>query len=669
MTTTFPEAWQGTTPGERLHHQKKSREALKKRAEKRLGDIRETAIGFIVAGNEKLNDAYDQYEIAPSGGGWWCSCYDTDHGDSRRRRGCSHVEAVKLWIERQGEEAPIEVGADTSMGEDHGVLPPKLSPRDPSLTPPGWSYIPPHITEYRDEQWEAATKIVEGFEHGARVMYCDAPTGTGKTFLADLVSRLLATPAHYICTSKQLQQQIVDELPYAKVLMGRGNYPTLNGGAEMTCDDCDGDPRENDCSYCFDMKQCPYRVAKQNALHSQLAVLNTQYWMLEANGPGGFSKSNAKTKEYATTGLLVIDECDLLENALLSTNEFEITKGRERELKVEIPRKATHYTTISAWMAKELVDAIGARMGKLGGDLSDQRRARGLASLEEGAKRVSRGLAEDGEGAWVRDYGYSPLVLKPVKVDGFGGDMVWRHYGKVLMMSGTIVSVDELRDSLGQVDDYGVVRVPMMFPAENRPIYSVGVADVTYKNVEVAWPRLAEAVIAIARRHPGERVLVHTVSYKLAEFLMKKTRGQLFAMGRKAFTYAKASERMAALSAYRSHEGAILFASSFDRGVDLADEDCRVVVVAKVPFPSLADAQVKARMRTRGGESWYATQAVRSLIQMTGRGVRHMDDHCTSYILDKQFGDNIFRKHRSLLPDWWVEALDRTLTTRELLQS
>lgn len=696
--TAWPEAWTGTTPGERLKHQKKSREALKKRAEKRLEDVTYLSPGyatgarFSVAGNPKLNDAYDEYIVTPNvrtepGGKkypWWCSCYDTDHGEARARRGCSHVEAVKLWMTmKHEEEAPI--GSVDSGSEDHedeeNPAPRKLSPRDPSLTPSGWMYVPAQIREYRDEQWAAATKIVEGFQHGAHVMYADAPTGSGKTFLADLVGRLLQIPIHYVCTSKQLQAQIVGELPYAKVLMGRGNYATLNGGAEVTCDDCDGDPRENDCSYCHDMKQCPYRVAKAQALRAQLAVLNTSYWMLEANGPGAFSHSDTKTHEMATGGLLVIDECDLLEQALLGTNEFEITRGRERELKVEAPKKASRYTTINEWMKKDLNGAIAAYGKKLGDDLLGRRRARGLERLAEQAKRVSKGLEEDGEGAWVRDYGFSPLVLKPVKVDGFGDDMIWRHYGKVLMMSGTIVSVDELRDSLGQHGDYGVVRVPMMFPVENRPIYVLGAANMTSnpqkvenraqreKDVQVEWEKMAEAVVAVARRHPGERVLVHTVSYKLADFLLRKTRGQLSSTGRKAFTYAKASERMAALDHYRQNDGAVLFASSFDRGVDLADEDCRVVVVAKVPFPYLGDAQVQARMKTKGGDAWYATQTVRSLVQMTGRGVRHMEDHCTSYILDKQFTSNVLKNNRSLLPEWWVEALDRTLTTRELLQS
>lgn len=42
---------------------------------------------------------------------------------------------------------------------------------------------------------------------------------------------------------------------------------------------------------------------------------------------------------------------------------------------------------------------------------------------------------------------------------------------------------------------------------------------------------------------------------------------------------------------------------------------------------------------------------------MTGRGMRSIDDSCDSYILDRQFISNIWKKNQSLLPNWWKEAV------------
>ena len=80
-------------------------------------------------------------------------------------------------------------------------------------------------------------------------------------------------------------------------------------------------------------------------------------------------------------------------------------------------------------------------------------------------------------------------------------------------------------------------------------------------------------------------------------------------------------------------------------------------MVAKVPFPALGDRQVSERLRRPGGQVWYGVQVARSLVQMTGRGVRHENDWATTFILDKQFPRWYREAGRKLLPDWWIEAI------------
>jgi Rad3-related DNA helicase len=37
--------------------------------------------------------------------------------------------------------------------------------------------------------------------------------------------------------------------------------------------------------------------------------------------------------------------------------------------------------------------------------------------------------------------------------------------------------------------------------------------------------------------------------------------------------------------------------------------------------------------------------------------MRSADDYCESYILDKNFLDNVWRRNRNLIPQWWADAL------------
>lgn len=139
--------------------------------------------------------------------------------------------------------------------------------------------------------------------------------------------------------------------------------------------------------------------------------------------------------------------------------------------------------------------------------------------------------------------------------------------------------------------------------------------------------------------------------------LSKSLRANCLSLQDRFVSYNSAGDRQQAIRAYLAKDSAVLLASSLDRGIDLPGDDCSAIVVCKVPFPNLGDKQVNARIHTYGGQLWYSVQTIRTLVQMTGRGMRSIDDHCDSYILDEQFVSNIWRKNRSLLPNWWKEAV------------
>lgn len=217
---------------------------------------------------------------------------------------------------------------------------------------------------------------------------------------------------------------------------------------------------------------------------------------------------------------------------------------------------------------------------------------------------------------------------------------------------------------------YACIRVPMTFPVDNRRVWVTPVADMANKHKAESHPKMAVAVERLVNKHRDERILIHTVSYDLASVIVRHLLVTLGGDKNRVMTYKGAQERDRIIEKYRATPRAVLVAPSLDRGVDFKGDDCRVVIVAKVPFPNLGDAQVKARMYSRGGQLWYSVLTVRSLVQMTGRGVRSADDYCTTYILDSQFVSNVWRKSRALVPQWWADALDFTAEhVRELTRA
>lgn len=556
-----------------------------------------------------------------------------------------------------------EVEVRTAMG----FPPPESSnPLLPSPRDERWLYkglsdeLPSWVLGFREHQWQATVECVDAFRGGAGIVILDAPTGSGKTLIAELVARELRASAAYVCSNKGLQDQFVADFPYAKVLKGRSNYPTLSMPyPEYSAADCtkEGSGEEMSCMWCPMVSECPYEIAKREALRARLMVINTSYLLTEANYVGNTSGRK----------LGIADECDQLEGNLMGFVTYSLTEGRLDRLRIKAPKKGVRKKTILAWLADELEPTMAEYYRSIPhtNDIRAIREHMAMSRLMGDTKRVIRDLTvevsragggeQEGAENWVRDNDAGPLVMKPVRVDEYGGETLWQHADKWLCMSATIISPAEFSESLG-IDkagiEYEVVSVPMMFPVENRKIIVAPVANMVNSLREQEWPKLLMGVRRVMEKHPDERILVHTVSYQLAAYLREGLSSN------RVITYASGRERDMALMRYSRSRAGVLLAPSMDRGVDLKDDLCRVVVVAKVPFPNLGDRQVSSRLRGPGGQAWYNVQTVRTLVQMTGRGVRSESDWCRTYILDSQFLSNTWKKCKGLLPGWWREAVE-----------
>jgi len=505
------------------------------------------------------------------------------------------------------------------------------------MTPlPGW------VTEIRPAQRTAVTEIVDAFNCGAKVVFFEGPTGTGKTLIGELVRRQLRTPGVYVCSSLTLQDQTLHDFPYARVLKGRSNYPTLV--KNYTAADCTGPG----CLLCGNLdrgdpdfeEQCSYRIAKMEALTSQLAVLNTTYLLFEANLVGSFTK----------LPFVIADECDQLESELMKFVELRLSSKAFRLLEVEPPKDGQHYKTISAHLMGPVRAAAKAKLSRAITGQAPLEEQQELASILTAIDRTGHMIAN---GNWVREKLKGGLVMKPITVAPFAQDVFWKHGKRWLCMSATIINARVMARELGLADhEWEFVSAPMGFPVENRPIHLGLVADMKRANIDQGVVDASLAIETILEAHVGERVLIHAVSYDLTRMLASRVR-----TNREVLYYTSARERAGKLAQFLTTPDAVLIAPSMDRGVDLADDACRVMVIAKVPYPNLGDKQVSSKLNADGGQLWYATETIRTIVQMTGRGVRSDTDHATTYILDAQFR-RLWQQHKQSFPKWWRDAVN-----------
>lgn len=555
--------------------------------------------------------------------------------------------------------------------------------------------LPEWVQEIRDHQLYATEQIAKEFARGAKVVFLDAPTGTGKSLIGELVRRELRVERGlYVCSTKSLQAQYLADFPYARVLKGRANYiPTKMVGKQgggwksrarqdfITCADCDktgggiGEEvmGEASCSWCWDVAECPYLVARHEALGAPVGVLNTAYLLAECNGPGKF-----RGRE-----LVVVDEADLMEQELLGFVELRVPRTVVEKVGLEVPKKGSHMTTIRRWLEEELDPALKELGGRIRGNGVEERREKDrLEKLRGAVKRVvereegwvREGDEEAGEGARGKGAGTRPdsLVLKPVSVEDVGARYLWQHADRWLCMTGTLVSAEMEAENLGLEAvgiEWGEVRVPMMFDKERRKVVFLPIASMTRTGQEQGGVgKVLEAIPKLLARHEGVNVLIHTHTYKLAKEISEGVERALREVRdpRPVLTYTDSWGRDRVLEEFKGHAGgegggtgAVLVASSMDRGVDLPGDLCRVQIIVKMPFASLGSRQVSERLRGPMGQLWYTVNTVRSIMQMTGRAVRGTDDEAITYIVDEQFSKVLKDgKKMGLWVEWWLDSLE-----------
>lgn len=500
--------------------------------------------------------------------------------------------------------------------------------------------LPDWCVQLRPHQIVAIHRIVKAFEDGDKVVILDAPTGSGKTLIAEAVRQLLHARALYVCTTKTLQNQFARDFPYASVIKGRDNYPTLTNDPDITAADCNKADFENErCSWCSSVPSCPYEKAKAAALRNDLTCTNTSYLLTEGNGPGKFRNRD----------LVIVDECDTLEAELMRYVGVTVSQRRVKKYKLGEPERVTKEDAWADWVKRALDRVHGLRVR--GDDLRAIRERKYLAGLKENLARLQTGLED---GGWVYTGKGGEVSFKPVRVNNVGMRDVWSLGKRWLLMSASVVSPDEIMESLGCELPWTFVSIPSTFDPQRRKVKMIPAADMGRNANE--RDKLVEAIGKCARRHADDRILIHAVSYDLSQYLQHELVGVL--PGRPVYSYASGRDREAALEAFRGADRAILVAPSLDRGVDLPDDECRVVIVAKTPFPYLGDRQVSARLHSPGGDLWYKVQTIRTVVQMTGRAMRSSTDFSTSYLLDKQLVKLYTSIGRRLFPAWWQESLD-----------
>lgn len=241
------------------------------------------------------------------------------------------------------------------------------------------------------------------------------------------------------------------------------------------------------------------------------------------------------------------------------------------------------------------------------------------------------------------------VEFKPLTVNDYTENLL--HFGETrLFMTGTLGSKDMFCKWVGidPKETYHIYK-KSPFPVENRPIIRCFSGNMSGGN----WKNEAHGIMLhdILEEHQNEKGVIHVSSKDQAWWIRNELKKYL----RRPLRVASGKRREEVIEEFEcDNRNMVLISPSVKDGVDFKGDKCRFQIIYKCPFPMLKGEQVNRRKNR--DIKWYIYQTIMPLMQAYGRGIRDMDDYCTTYVLDASF-DGLLTDYTDLFNEYFLEAV------------
>ncbi len=488
-----------------------------------------------------------------------------------------------------------------------------------------------------------------------------ARTGFGKSLLA-MVCGVMAGTLNYLVLSKFLQTQILSDFPEMVSIWGRSNYDCLADRSKM-CNECLHTKKKP----CPQKHKCLYDEAKEIAIIAPYKVLNFSYLLTEANHVGRFSDSP----------FTVIDEADSLENVLLDNIVLSFSERSLYQLGLSdgpTKKTVTSATGITAWKdfgkqafdrATEIYYELKAQVDNIidGDDDTEKLKKMRERDYFNNIRSRCKIFIESVDKTWLmeeiprRGSRQGQTTFRPTWISPkLSEEYLWRHSHDWVLISATLPPIPVFCKQLGiDEDDIDYIEVPSTFDPDKAPVYIWPAANLTAKHMDEEVPKAIFRIRELLDMNKGKRGLIHTVSWKLCKDILEGVKSDRLVSH-------NSDNRNDVINQFMDPNGfrpdSVLVSPSCERGIDLKNDLCRFVIIVKTPFLSLGSKYVGARLYGSGeiGKLWYQSDAMTTIEQMAGRGLRSSDDHCVIYLIDKQ-SELLYEKRPSLFSDSFKEQI------------
>ncbi len=457
----------------------------------------------------------------------------------------------------------------------------------------------------------------------ADVIVVDAPTGSGKSKIAECISRWVGSRrtrlskdgSAILVPNNVLLGQYLDNTKGLDTIKRQDLYACIQNEG-LSCADrkklvgaCCKPPRGGNA---YSPGACPYLRDLRKA-RSSLRMVSTYH---------------AYQAHELKRDVLIVDEAHNLRPWLREQSALRLWRNDYRW-----PRRLTSIPDIVRWLADEIPD-------------SDRTPATDtLWGVLTGAE--PRYMVDCSEQDW-RGQSRECISLIPLDVAKQAG--VLHAPAKLVLMSATIHRLDV--EALGlNKKRVAYVQVPSPIPAAQRPVIYTPVADMRFSGREDATRRMCKWIVEeYLPRHAGERGLIHA-TYEFARDLQSFVvhNGPANAHARLVFHDSRNKQDVLRRFLARTQaDERVLVGCGMHEGLDLHGDLARHQLVTAIPRANLSDPATAWLAENKPEEYEWAT--IRELVQMFGRDARGPTDYGLTVVADASFGEREMQS--KLMPEY-----------------
>lgn len=532
------------------------------------------------------------------------------------------------------------------------------------------SYFP--FQKPRPEQVQAIEFALSVFSTEKRFLVMELPTGVGKSAVAITLAQYFANEpfiegnensAYIITTQKILQQQYKDDFPYIANISAKQNY-LCNKRPGLSCEMGLTIAKillKNSGRFAGYTEDCTYHIARANFIDSQISVTNLHFFLAHAKE----IFYNVPNPTITKRKLIVIDECHNLESIVVDNAALEFKKYLAEEyLKIDWPKvNKMDILDFMDWVKNTYSRKLQSEMQNLASKLDSMQSESFLTSNSgismmrkiEDMKRMHESIESASEHFNEKDWVMTVaptedvVTIKPIYAKEYTQPFIFSFGKKILLMSGTILDKETYCNNVGiPIDQAEFISMDSPFPVKNRPIFVVPSGSLSRKNIKQSLPNVINVMEQLLEHHKTEKGIVHCNSYEIAKYINDH-------IPNKRLLFHSSDDRMEVLNYHKTtKEPTVLVSPSFTEGIDLIDDLARFAIIVKIPFPYLGDNYIVTKMERISG--WYNWETVKTIVQASGRTVRHIDDTCATYVLDGDFSW-FYERNKNMFPRWYKDAI------------